>query len=130
MSRERAVKAKMGGPGASGSRGLWGKRTPQIAECVGVAVSVLAPPRPQGSKLELHPSMRIIGPSRCTLCWWLQGMLLLAQCLELARTAEADKELQCPGGSGEHMVKGAGQRRTKGGRMKCEWEGKGKNSIV
>jgi hypothetical protein len=52
-------------------------------------------------------------------------MLLLAQCLELARLADADKELQYPGGTGEHMVRGAGQRRAKRGRVRCEWEGKG-----
>lgn len=104
----------------SGGRGLHR----QLIVCVVLPVLALVPST-QGSRLELHPSKRITGPSRCALCWWLWGMLLLAQCLELARLADADKELQYPGGTGEHMVRGAGQRRAKRGRVRCEWEGKG-----
>lgn len=83
VPREEAVETT----GASDSKeGPWAKRTPQTAKYVCDGGACTGPGLPKGQSWNCCPSSRIMDTSRCTLWWWLQGMHLLAQCLELTRS--------------------------------------------
>lgn len=123
-----SVKAKTGRSWSiRQQRRTLGEEDPRDSRLSVLVAAVLAlVPSTQGSRLELQPSRRIVGPSRCALWWWLLEMLLLAKCLVLARTTDAKSYSALVGGWGGCGLREAGQRRAKRGRMRCEWEGKGK----